>query len=465
MSSGLFRSLVRRRQQGRTICNGLLRSDTVAFSRAWTTTCFSTLPDDENKKKSTGQSCQQASSTSPSSPPPSIVPGLTLSVATAVGGFTSASMISSALAIPLSGIPLSILLGVAIKNSVGYTEDTYKPGITYATKTILQTGIVCVAAKLSMGELLLTSSSSIPVVLSAVGAGMVFVPFAGRVAGLPTPMTLLLTAGTSICGVTAITALAPAIQAPNRDIAVAVANTVVFGTVGMLTYPYLFHWLCDGNSQQVGMSLGVAIHDTSQVLGSALSYKETYQDEVAFQAAAVTKLLRNLGLAVAIPYLSYSYAASEEAKDETNTNISQVANGEKVETLSGLMTFTKKYVPPFLMAFLGMSVIRSSGDLALVETAAHMIFTPVMDFIGNDLSKYLLGTAMAGVGLSTNANSLRGVGWKPFAVVRVCSHSFSLEKDQNYLSHRGWLGLFLLIIRSLGGLWCFGRGRDGAYCS
>ncbi|MCK7490833.1 MAG: putative sulfate exporter family transporter [Comamonadaceae bacterium] len=87
---------------------------------------------------------------------------------------------------------------------------------------------------------------------------------------------------------TAITALAPAIDGPNRDTAVAVANTVAFGTLGMLVYPYLFHSLCDGNSEQVGMCLGVAIHDTSQVLRAAMSYKETFDDEVVLQAAAVT---------------------------------------------------------------------------------------------------------------------------------------------------------------------------------
>jgi uncharacterized integral membrane protein (TIGR00698 family) len=239
--------------------------------------------------------------------PPSIVPGLALSAATAFGGFQTASILSTALAIPVSGIPVSILLGMAIKNCSGYPDTTFKPGITFATKTVLQTGIVCVAAKLSFGEIITTGWSSIPVVVSAVGAGLVFIPAAGRFAGLPQSMTYLLTAGTSICGVTAITALAPAIQAPPRDVAVAVANTVLFGTVGMLTFPYLFHWLCEANSIQVGMMLGVSIHDTSQVLGSALSYKEIYgNDEVAFQTAAVTKLLRNLGLAFAIPFLSYS---------------------------------------------------------------------------------------------------------------------------------------------------------------
>ena len=74
--------------------------------------------------------------------------------------------------------------------------------------------------------------------------------------------------------------------ASNRDVAVAVANTVAFGTVGMLLYPYLFHHVCS-SSEQIGMCLGVAIHDTSQVLGSAMAYKETFGDELALKVAAV----------------------------------------------------------------------------------------------------------------------------------------------------------------------------------
>ena len=53
---------------------------------------------------------------------------------------------------------------------------------------------------------------------------------------------------------------------------------------------------------------------------------------------------------------------------------------------------------------------------ALAAASTEIIFQQTMDYIGNDVSKYLLGTAMAGVGLSTSADSLKGVGWKPFAV-------------------------------------------------
>ena len=311
---------------------------------------------------------------------------------------------------------------MAINNTIGYNKDIFKTGITYSTKTILQTGIVCVAAKLSFFELMNAGAAGFPVVLASVSAGMLYIPIASKLVGLPLEMSLLLTAGTSICGVTAITALSPAIKASNRDVAVAVANTVAFGTIGMLTYPYLFHTLCS-SPEQVGICLGVAIHDTSQVLGSAMSYSETYGEEMALKAAAVTKLTRNLGLALALPGLTYIHASSTKTTNNTDPSDDSTT---KEETLSGLVSF-QKYVPPFLVAFLGMSTLRSLGDYTfaneavsaatdLSDHAKKELFQQTMNFLGNDVSKYALGTAMAGVGLSTSIDSLRGVGWRPFAV-------------------------------------------------
>lgn len=335
-----------------------------------------------------------------------LVPGVAMAAGTAFAGFQTAAILSTALAVPISGIPVSILLGMAAKNTIDYPKYM-DAGIKFSTKAILQGGIVAVAAKLSFFELMTTGSQGLPVVVGAVGAGLAFIPMAGRIAGLPTEMSLLLTAGTSICGVTAITALAPAIKASNRDIAVAVANTVAFGTIGMLTYPYVFNVLCSG-SEQVGMCLGVAIHDTSQVLGSAMNYKETFNDDVALKVAAITKLTRNLGLAIAIPGLTYMHAMKQPKNNETDENDSIIG-----DSISGLNTF-KKYVPSFLIAFIGMATLRSTGDFFLGQDIE--MYQQIMNFIGNDISKYALGTAMAGVGLSTSASALKGVGWKPFAV-------------------------------------------------
>ena len=117
-----------------------------------------------------------------------------------------------------------------------------------------------------------------------------------RKLGLPPRLGMLIAAGTSICGVTAIVSTAPAIEADEREVAYAVANVVAFGLFGMLTYPYLAHAVL-GSSETIGLFLGTAVHDTSQVVGAALTYKQVYNDDIVLRVATVTKLTRNIFLA------------------------------------------------------------------------------------------------------------------------------------------------------------------------
>ena len=125
-------------------------------------------------------------------------------------------------------------------------------------------------------------ATGIPVVMLSIGMGIGTVSWLGPKMGISHKMTSLIAAGTSICGVTAITACAPAIKANQQEVSFAVANVVAFGTVGMLCYPYLAHNIM-GSSQQIGTFLGLAIHDTSQVMGAALTYNEVFHDEVALK--------------------------------------------------------------------------------------------------------------------------------------------------------------------------------------
>ena len=115
--------------------------------------------------------------------------------------------------------------------------------------------------------------AGLPVVLAAIGTGLVFVTWFNKKLGLPPRLGTLIAAGTSICGVTAIVSVAPAIEADEREVAYAVANVVAFGLFGMLIYPYLAHAVL-GSSETIGLFLGTAVHDTSQVVGAALTYKQ-----------------------------------------------------------------------------------------------------------------------------------------------------------------------------------------------
>ena len=194
----------------------------------------------------------------------------------------------------------------------------------------------------------------------------------------------LLAAGTSICGVTAISALAPAIVATQAEVSVAVANVVLFGTAGMLLLPHVANHLLGHCSEAAGMFLGLAVHDTAQVMGAGLTYQQRFGDELAFQVAAVTKLTRNLLLAAAIPALSAVHASSAgDAGVAVGGVVNGAAGGRGV-----LASFAAgaanpavlaAQIPPFLVAFLGMSLLRSTGDAVFAASAAQEEATTTAD--------------------------------------------------------------------------------------
>jgi uncharacterized integral membrane protein (TIGR00698 family) len=306
---------------------------------------------------------------------------------------------------PLSGVPVAIVLGLLLRNTLPLPASL-NPGLKFSTTTILRAGIVLVGIRLSLFDVLKLGIAGLPVVLAAIGTGLVFVTWFNRKLGLPPRLGTLIAAGTSICGVTAIVSTAPAIDADEREVAYAVANVVAFGLFGMLAYPYLAHAVLS-SSETIGLFLGTAIHDTSQVVGAALTYKQVYDDDVVLRVATVTKLTRNIFLAAVIPILTFMHHRSQRQ---------QTGSG-------GIGAVRTSLVPGFVIGFLAMAVVRSIGDWTLTSNGAAFgvlsaaqwasITRSLGDFWA---SQILLGTAMAAVGLNTNFAVFKGVGLKPFVV-------------------------------------------------
>jgi len=313
------------------------------------------------------------------------LPGIVAAVVVMLAGFWLADQIGHAIlaaqglsgSSPVSGVPVAIVLGLLLRNTLPLPASL-TPGLKFATTTVLRLGIVLVGIRLSFFDVLKL--------------------------GLPPRLGTLIAAGTSICGVTAIVSTAPAIEADEREVAYAVANVVAFGLFGMLVYPYLAHALLTG-SETIGLFLGTAVHDTSQVVGAALTYKQIYADDVVLRTATVTKLTRNIFLAAVIPILTWMHVRS--------------AHGHR---RAMQMSWTQ-FVPGFVVGFLGMAVVRSVGDATLGSSGAayglldaqswRWLTTWVGDFWASQL---FLGTAMAAVGLNTSFKVFQGVGLKPFAV-------------------------------------------------
>ena len=152
-----------------------------------------------------------------------LAPGVAASAAVMTAGFSTAEILGKGLlylqgveaagASPMSGIPCSILLGLALRNQTALPlPKSLDPGVKFSTKKLLQGGIVCVGAKLSAVDLVSTGLIGLPAVMASVGAGLTFVPWFANKMGLPHKMGTLIAAGTSICGVTAISAVSPAIR-------------------------------------------------------------------------------------------------------------------------------------------------------------------------------------------------------------------------------------------------------------
>lgn len=306
---------------------------------------------------------------------------------------------------PLSGVLVAILVGIILRNVLPLPQSL-QPGIQFAVTKLLRLGIIFVGIKLSLLDVLKLGAWGIPIVVTAITSGLVLITWFNKMLRLPERLGTLIAAGTGICGVTAIVSTAPAIKAEQREVAYAVANVTLFGLLGMFLYPYVAHALL-ATSEQVGLFLGTAVHETAQVVGAALAYKEVFRDDVAFQAATVTKLTRNLFLAVVVPLMAFYYLRRQQANGE----------GEGDSRVN-----VAKLFPMFVLGFLAMALVRSVGDATLGGGAAFGVWSAegwkaLTTTIGEQWgSRYLLGTAMAAVGLGTSFSVFKGLGLKPFAV-------------------------------------------------
>ena len=343
-----------------------------------------------------------------------LLPGVGAALAVMMAGFWLADVIGRAIlaaqgltsgSSPISGVPIAIVLGLLLRNLLTL-PSALTPGLKFCVTTVLRLGIVLVGIRLSAFDVARLGLAGLPVVLAAVTVGIVFVTWFNRRLGLPPRLGTLLAAGTSICGVTAIVSTAPAIDADEREVAYAVANVVAFGLFGMLVYPYLAHAVLS-RSETVGLFLGTAIHDTSQVVGASLTYRQMFADDVVLRVATVTKLTRNLCLAAVIPLLTWLHMRSAQAQSTTSRKAPS----------------WKTLVPTFVIGFVAMAALRTVGDITLQASGAAFgawnaaswgaLTTQVGDFWA---SRVFLGTAMAAVGLNTSFSVFQGVGAKPFAV-------------------------------------------------
>ena len=323
---------------------------------------------------------------------------------------------------PISGVPVAILLGLAICNTVGLPA-TFRAGLRVCATTLLRLAIVLLGLRLSLGAAAGIGWRALPVVALCVGGALLVVPWLGEKAGLPRRLAALIAVGTGICGVTAIIATAPAIKAEDDEISYAVACVAIFGMTAMIIHPVIAHFLFATDVRAAGIFLGTAIHDTSQVAGAALTYASRYQMPEALNVATVTKLMRNLCLAGAIPFIVWRYA-----------------RGAAASTTDKRPAWHTVF-PIFVLGFLAMTIIRTVGDssarpFGLLEMTQWKNILGVADnFAGMSIT-----IVMAAIGLQTDFSKFKRLGLRPFLIGLVAACGVGLLSVGTLLATRGLFG-------------------------
>lgn len=354
-----------------------------------------------------------------------IIPGLLLCLIVTIIGIYGAELIGWALiqvnflpegsASPISGIFVAILFGIIIRNTIGL-HDVFVNGVAFSLKYALRAGIILLGLRLSLAEAFKLGAWGLPLIIASISCGLIVTLYFTKKLNQSTRLGTLIATGTGICGVTAIMAISPVVKAKDNEISYAVANITIFGLVGMLFYPYLANLFFSGDPVKTGLFLGTAIHDTAQVTGAALIYNEMFQMEKVVDIATVTKLTRNLFIIAVIPLVSYFFFKQAEGQGP-----------EKQE-----LPKWYKLIPLFVIGFLLLSLIRTMGDMTVVNSgAAFGMFSrdawqSFYESWSSFGSTYLLGIAMAGVGLSTDFSMFKGLGIKPFYIGLIAAVSVGI---------------------------------------
>ena len=205
---------------------------------------------------------------------------------------------------PVSPIIIAIILGFIIGQK-HKKIDNYNNGFAFSIKYILKLGIIFLGIRLSISDILLYGSQGLLVIIPCIVISILIVKNLRGYFQVSDNLSLLIAVGTSICGATAIVALAPAINAKKEEISYAIANITIFGLLAMFLYPLLAHIIFNDNSLHVGLFLGTAIHETAQVAGSGIIYSEQFQNPSVLDISTVIKLVRNTMMVFVIPLLAY----------------------------------------------------------------------------------------------------------------------------------------------------------------
>lgn len=299
----------------------------------------------------------------------------------------------------LEALVMAILIGTVIR-SLWTPNRVFVPGIAFSAKQLLEIAVFLLGASISAKTVLAAGPGLLVGIVLVVTLALGSSYLIGRKLGLPRRIAILIACGNSICGNSAIAAVAPVIHADSDDVASSIAFTAVLGVVMVLALPLLIPVLTLSYTQY-GVLAGLTVYAVPQVLAATVPV-----GLVSTQIGTLVKLVRVLMLGPVVLVLSLLASRLDGAPAHPGA---AVAGGPKPK-----VAFSKM-VPWFILGFLFLMALRSLGlvpDFLLepIARATGMLTVVAMAALGLGVDIRVVARAGGPVTLAVVASMLVLVG-------------------------------------------------------
>lgn len=258
---------------------------------------------------------------------------------------------------------LAILLGVVVR--VAWLPSArYRPGMELSARVLLEIAVALLGASVSLQALASAGPALVLGIAGVVTVTLLASYAVGRTLGLRWRMALLVACGNSICGNSAIAAVAPIIGAEGKDIAPAISFTAVLGLVVVLVLPLLAPALSMSDTQY-GVFAGLTVYAVPQVIAATAPV-----GALSGQVGTLVKLVRVLMIGPVVLLISLGMAHRSRRRGE-RAGLDRPGRG---------FSF-RRYVPWFIVAFLGLAGLRSLGLIPEVVVSVLLDTTTVLALI------------------------------------------------------------------------------------
>ena len=275
---------------------------------------------------------------------------------------------------------IALFMGTIINSF--FHPSWMKSPLKFASKKILKAAIILLGASLSVNTIMSVGKMTFFVMIftfaMCFGGGY----FVRKIFGLNWKLGNLISAGTGICGGSAIAAIAPVIDADDKDIAFAMSSTFLFDMAMIALYPIMGKAL--GMSDVAyGIWAGTSVNDTASVVASGYAFSEAAGD-----FATMVKLTRTIAIIPTV--LVFAWIGARVKQKELQNQ----SGGKKVKL--------GKVIPWFIGGFLALAIVNSVGLIPAAVSGA-----------AKSASKFLMVTALAAIGLGTSITDFKKAGLKP----------------------------------------------------